>query len=250
MTISGVSSAQGTGSYTHAEISPMMGGDGLTQQIQSEINRLQQQIQELDKNEVLSSEEKMKKKQELHQQITDLNGQLRARQKEIRQQNNKPKEKGMDAYLGQKRTASKKEAPMLSASGMQALLSGDTALKQSDVQRSVASEMEGRANVLEIEIKLDASRGGDTTAKEEQLAEVKQTMESALTASVNSAAEGLEQAEAAGESGKAEGTGEKAEEEKEEENLMNASEKGETLQPENLFDASAKINYSPVDIRL
>ncbi|MDE6889770.1 MAG: hypothetical protein K2P45_14230, partial [Eubacterium sp.] len=47
-------------------------------------------------------------------------------------------------------------------------------MKQAKVQGSVATKMEGRAGVLQSEIKLDKARGVDTQKKEEELAEVEQ----------------------------------------------------------------------------
>ena len=68
---------------------------------------------------------------------------------------------------------------------MQAIISADSAQAQAQVQGSVATKMEGRAGVLESEIKLDAGRGGDVSAKKEELAEVEQKAAAATSAQMD-----------------------------------------------------------------
>ena len=62
---------------------------------------------------------------------------------------------------------------------MTAFISADSAMKQATVKGNVASRFEGRAGVLEIEIKLDESRAvnglsANTEGKKAELAEVEQ----------------------------------------------------------------------------
>ena len=51
--------------------------DSVSKNIQNQIANAQKQLQELSANKDMSIEEKMKKRQEIQQQITDLNNQLR-----------------------------------------------------------------------------------------------------------------------------------------------------------------------------
>lgn len=60
--------------------------DSYSRNIQSQIANAQKQLQELSSNEDMSLEEKMKKRQEIQQQISDLNMQLRQHQMEQRKE--------------------------------------------------------------------------------------------------------------------------------------------------------------------
>ncbi|HCA21502.1 MAG TPA: hypothetical protein DEO87_03870, partial [Lachnospiraceae bacterium] len=122
----------------------------------------------------MSLEEKMKKRQEIQQQISDLQNQLRQHQIEQRKENQQKSGSSMDDMLGGNRQAAKakKGGTGMSSASMQAIISADSSMHQVKVQGAVKSEMEGKAGVLESEIKLDEARGGDTTKKREELAEV------------------------------------------------------------------------------
>ena len=154
----------------------MQSNDSVSKNIQNQIANAQKQLQELSANKEMSIEEKMKKRQEIQQQITDLNNQLRQHQIEQRKEQ-QAKKSSMDDMLGGKRKVSSKAGSQsngLSQASMKAMLSADSAIAQSKVQGSVATKMDGRAGVLEAEIKLDIARGGDVTKKKEELAEVQQ----------------------------------------------------------------------------
>lgn len=182
MMVSGIS---GTGSAN--ALAGAMGmnraSDSVSRDLTRQIEEAQKKLQELSSNENLSMEEKMKKRQELQKQINDLNSQLRQHQMELRREaaeQSRMKDKqnsGAEDSSGSGKKAgsagkSQQEAG-LSAGGMQAMISADGSMKQAKVQGSVAGRMEGKAGVLEAEIKLDAGRGGSTEAKEKELAEVK-----------------------------------------------------------------------------
>ncbi len=51
------------------------------------------------------------------------------------------------------------------------MISAESSMKQAKVQGSMATQMEGRAGVLESEIKQDAGKG-NTEKKEEELADL------------------------------------------------------------------------------
>ena len=51
--------------------------DSFSKSIHNQISNAQKQLQELSENKDMSMEEKMKRRQEIQQQITDLNNQLR-----------------------------------------------------------------------------------------------------------------------------------------------------------------------------
>ena len=49
------------------------------------------------------------------------------------------------------------------------LISAGSSMKQVKAQHAIKSQMDGKAGVLEAEIKLDSGRGGDVTKKKEEL---------------------------------------------------------------------------------
>lgn len=160
--------------------------DSVSKNIQNQIANAQKQLQELSANKDMSIEEKMKKRQEIQQQITDLNNQLRQHQIEQRKEQQAKKSSMDDMLGGSKKTAPKagKQSTGLSQASMKTMISADSAMAQAQVQGSVATKMEGRAGVLESEIKLDS----DVEAKKEELAEVEQKAVQAESAQMNTLA--------------------------------------------------------------
>ena len=173
--------------------------DSVSKNIQNQIANAQKQLQELSANKDMSIEEKMKKRQEIQQQITDLNNQLRQHQIEQRKEQQAKKSSMDDMLGGNTKTAPKvgNQSTGLSQASMKAMISADSAMAQAQVQGSVATKMEGRAGVLESEIKLDAARGGDVEAKKEELAEVQQKAATAESAQMNTLADANKELEAA-----------------------------------------------------
>ena len=147
--------------------------DSFTKNIQNQIANAQKQLQELSANETMNPEEKMKKRQEIQQQITDLNNQLRQHQIEQRKEKQQAKANSNDNMV---RTSNKSanQSAGLSQDSMTAIISADSAIATARTQNNVANRLEARAGVLETEIKLDSSRGGSVESKMEELAEVKQ----------------------------------------------------------------------------
>lgn len=150
--------------------------DSYSKNIQSQIANKQKEMQELSKSEDMSLEDKMKKRQEIQQEIADLNNQLRQHQIEQRKEQ-QSKGSSMDDMLGGNRQAQKKSAKSgtgMSSASMAAIISADMSMGQVKVQSQVKTDMEGRAGVLKAEINLDAGRGGNTGAKEEELADIEE----------------------------------------------------------------------------
>ncbi len=164
--------------------------DAVSKNIQNQIAKIQKQMQELSSNETMTPEEKMKKRQELQQQINDLNMQLRQHQIERR----KEEQQAKDSSAEETRSTAKAEkaggkGTGLSQTGMTAMISADSSVKLAKVQGSVATKMEGKAGVLKAEINLDASRGGDTSAKKAALADVEQKAQAATSAQLSTLAD-------------------------------------------------------------
>ena len=141
--------------------------DSVSKNIQNQIANAQQKLQDLSSNEELSLEDKMKKRQEIQQEITNLNQQLRQHQIEHRKEQQRKKSSMDDMVAGTKNTSAKKGTG-LSQAGMRAMISAESSMKQAKVQGSMATQMEGRAGVLESEIKQDVGKG-NTEKKEEDI---------------------------------------------------------------------------------
>ena len=168
--------------------------DAYSRNIQNQIAKAQKQLQELSSNENMTLEEKLKKRQEIQQQISDLNMQLRQHQMEQRRavQNRSEKQQAKGSYMDDMlggTTKAENKSTGLSQASMTAMISADSSIKQAKVQGSVATEMKGKAAVLESEIKLDKVRGNDTQAKEEELAKVEQKAQAATTSQLSALAD-------------------------------------------------------------
>ena len=178
----------------------MQSNDSVSKNIQNQIANAQKQLQELSSNKEMSIEEKMKRRQEIQQQITDLNNQLRQHQIEQRKEKMQAKGSSMDDMLGSnKKIASKtsNQGSGLSQASMKAMISADSAKTQAQVQSSVTTKLEGRAGILESEIKLDSARGANVEKKQEELAEVEQKATEVQSAQMNTLAEANKELEAA-----------------------------------------------------
>lgn len=171
--------------------------DAQSRAIQKQIEDARKRLQEVSVNKDLSAEEKMKKRQEIQKEISDLNMQLRQHQAEVRKQEQEEKRAASEAAKGNQKTAGEESG--FSTEGMQAVLSADASLKQAEVQEGTAKKMEGRANVLAAEIKQDGSRGTDTSAKEAELAEARHRAETAEASGMNTLKEANWKAEGASE---------------------------------------------------
>ena len=177
----------------------MQSNDSVSKNLQSQIANAQKQLQELSANKEMSLEEKMKKRQEIQQQIADLNNQLRQHQIEQRKEQQAKKSSMNDMLGGSKQSAPKagSQSAGLSQASMKAMISADSAMAQAKVQGSVTTKMESRAGVLEVEIKLDQARGDDVEKKKEELAEVQQKAVAAESAQMNTLADANKELETA-----------------------------------------------------
>ena len=163
--------------------------DSVSKNIQNQIANAQQKLQDLSSNEELSLEDKMKKRQEIQQEITNLNQQLRQHQIEQRKEQQNKKSSSMDDMVAGTKNTSAKKGTGLSQASMQAMISADSSMKQAKVQGSRATQMEGKAGVLESEIKMDKGRGASTEKKEEELADLQAKAQAATAAQVSTLAD-------------------------------------------------------------
>ncbi len=213
MTINGIS-----GANTQAgQMGMNQAMDAYSKNIQNQIANAQKQLQELSSNNEMTLEEKMKKRQEIQQKISDLNMQLRQHEIEQRraQRSERQQAKGssIDEMLGGTNAKAGSKGAGLSQASMTAMISADTSIKQAKAQGRVATSMKGRAGVLKAEIAQDAARGTSVEKKKEELADLEQKAQAATASQINTLAEAGKVMEKAAE---AERTEQKASDSKEE----------------------------------
>lgn len=237
-----------------------MGADGqmdpVSKDLQKQIEKLKNDLKEISANQDMPTEAKMKKRQEIQKQISDLEIQLRQHQMEAKREERQKKkeESSFDELTGtkpQKKQDGNQSAGM-STGSMEAMISADTAVKQANVNGSTAKKMEGKANVLKAEMQLDGGRGGSSniSLKEAELARANETAQKATASQMESLAQAGETLENAAKEEKTEGK--KKEEEKKKSGTGN-----EEMQEENPLDTPDNeeqeengIAYHPVDVRL
>lgn len=81
----------------------------------------------------------------------------------------------------------------ISQGKMSAMISADSAMKQAQVQGSVATQINGKAGVLESEIAMDKGRGSSTEKKEQELADLQGKAQQAAQAQMSSLADARNQ---------------------------------------------------------
>lgn len=246
---------------------PAMGGTGegaqadpVSKNLQQQIDHLQQELKEISANQEMPAEAKMKKRQELQKQISELQIQLKQRQIEVkREEREKKKEEGsFDDLLGTKAQNKTNAAQNvgLSADSMTAMISADKSVKQANVQGSVATKMEGKANVLEVEIQLDSARGGDTSAKQAELSDVKATAQTAEASQMSTLAKAGETLKEAAQNQKSD---DQTVDKKEDSEAKDGTKDSATEEQKNaeadaagneITEAAADTVYHPIDVRL
>lgn len=196
MKINGVNGANAQADIMQA----MNTNDSFSKNIQSQIERKKEELHEISSDKEMLPEEKMKKRQEIQQEINVLQQQLRQHEIERRREEmngSGKQEKGisMEEMLGEgkkavksrnsRNGASKKGAQDMSLTTMTAMISADASMKQADVQGSAAVQIKGAANVLESEIKMDKGRGASTEKKEAELADLQEKSQTATEAQMS-----------------------------------------------------------------
>ena len=151
MTIGGIG---GNRSASSSAVSMSSNGtDSYSKSLQKQIADAQKQLQELSGNEEMSAEIKMKKRQEIQKQISDLNMQLRQHQMEERRKAQQERQAKRQPKKEQEKQTG------LSKGSMEAMISAEGSLSQAKQQGSVANKMQNSADIRRMEIQRD---GGST----------------------------------------------------------------------------------------
>lgn len=170
-----------------------LGTDSVSKNIQSQIANAQQKLQDISADKEMSLEDKMKKRQEIQQEITNLNQQLRQHQIEQRKEKQQQTSSANDMLGGTNNggngAKTGKAASGLSQASMHAMISADSSMKQAKVQGAMATNMKGKAGVLESEIKMDKGRGGNTEAKEAELSDLQERVQSTTASQISTLAD-------------------------------------------------------------
>lgn len=227
------------------------GMDARSNNIRQQIEDAQRKLQEISADGEMSPEEKMKKRQEIQKQISDLNMQLQQHQANLRRQQQEEKRTAKSQGGGDRNP--EEQTAGFSPAGMAAVISADSSMKQARVQNSVAVKMEGRAGVLEAEIKQDGKTGGAVQAKEEELAGARQKADEAKASGMETLKEANREMREASEAERDAGTEETrvktdrehTEEEKEEEKAEQTDMSGKKAD-----DGTRKEPGMYVDVRL
>lgn len=189
MTIGGISGNTNAGAGA-GSIGLNQGMDAYSKSLQQQIADAQKQLQELSKNNELDPETKMKKRQEIQKQISDLNAQLRQHQIEERRKASQEKK--------QKNQPEKAEENMtgMSQNSMEAIISAESSLKQAKIQGDTANQMQNTADIKKSEIKRDgggAKRTSEDSAsiskKWDEVEGLEQKVQAAAISQMSSLAE-------------------------------------------------------------
>ncbi len=166
--------------------------DSVSKNIRDQIANAQNQLQEISSNKEMSVEQKMKRRQEIQQQISDLNNQLRQHQIEQRKQQQEEK-MSKDERMNREnkealRLKDSAQKTGLTQASMKAMISADSAINQVKIQGDSVTSFEHRTNILEEEIKLELSRvtkesgrTANVNGKYMEIAEIEQKMADATT---------------------------------------------------------------------
>jgi hypothetical protein len=245
-----------------------MGKDSYSKNIQNQIANKQKELQNLAKAEDMSVEEKLKKKQEIEKEIADLTLQLRQHQIEQRNKQQQQKNSSKDDSLAaskSKQTA-QKEGTGISQASMKAIISADSSMKQAQVQGSAATKLNGRAGVLEAEIKQDKAREVNTERKEAELSDIQDKIQTTVSSQMSTLSDAIETInEAASEERDSEKTEAKKTEQSKDSRTIEKDDSDDQLQTDNSKNTekiataagndekvttSQLINYTSVDILL
>lgn len=167
--------------------------DSVIKNAQSQIEELRKQLQQLAENKDMDPKAKTEKKQQLQQQIADLNAQIRQRQAELRKEKQTPKESTKNAAEKEAASEGAKKPDGFDAGFSKAtagaIISASNSLDFADSMNEVSVKLSGRARELSAEIETDAKRGADTTAKQAELDKVNKGVQNSKAAAASALSE-------------------------------------------------------------
>ncbi len=161
-----------SGSTNGIQLQPTGANDQVSRDIQNQISRAQQKLKDIVDDEIMSPDEKSKKRQEIQKEIAALESELRQHQMDLRREAASQKNDGSESRHNDKGNYG------MSKASMESMISADNTIKQVDSLGSLKTGMKGQEGVLESEIKLDKARGQSSKKKEEELNKLEERVSS------------------------------------------------------------------------
>ena len=143
--------------------------DSYSRNIQNQIANAQKQLQELSSNKDMTQEEKMAKRQEIQQQISDLNMQLRQHQMEARKQAQHKNGNSFDDMLG-----GSQNTDTTGSADMGVLISLSTTKEQIADMKKVRTDLEGKLRTAETDEARESLQDKIDTLTEDMFEKVKE----------------------------------------------------------------------------
>lgn len=154
--------------------------DSKGKEVQTQILDAQKKLKELSFDNVMNEEEKEKKRQQIQQQIAELNQELKKRQLELqrKQQDSaslaaSPAEKQAisdpNGLEGSQSPDQKSQTAPYGQTATKAFIAAGSAVGHANSQGKLASELKSKMRILQGEIKQDEARGKDTSFKQKEL---------------------------------------------------------------------------------
>ena len=129
-------------SYTMGQMGMNQATDSYSRNIQNQLANAQKQLQELSSNKDMTQEEKMTRQQELQQQISDLNVQLKQHQMEQRREKQQKQSSSDDMIGGNRKTGAADTGVIISLS---------TAKEQIAGMKKVRTDLQGKLRTAQTE---------------------------------------------------------------------------------------------------
>lgn len=145
------------------------GKDSYIASLESGIEKIKKQMQELSENKDLSMEEKQERRKALQQQIQEMNRQIMQRKQELYKEEHE-KQDTLSEALPQRQEESSLQG--MSASVMGKMVKSGTILQNAKQGMSIKKSFDNQVSVIETEIKLDSSRRTFSDGKEAALADI------------------------------------------------------------------------------
>jgi hypothetical protein len=141
--------------------------DSVIANLQKQIEMVQKQLDGVMSNKNLGPKEQLEKQKQLQAELQDLIQQVAQRQIEIQKEQTEKVKEAAESQQTQvvqdQYTKGVEEMNFVNLA---------SSLKEVKIHSTIRTEMKGKSKILESEIKLDASRGVDTTAKQEDLRKI------------------------------------------------------------------------------
>lgn len=145
------------------------GKDPQSDSIRKQISELEKKLREISEDKTLSDKEKLNKQKDIREQIANLQNQLSQRQSEIREERAKAGKGAKRADSAQAASGAEKTAD----NAVRSALEANDKLARLERSDLLKISMEGRARILENEVKTDEAAGGALKSKKAELSDLK-----------------------------------------------------------------------------